>query len=69
MESLILAQDERDVYKRQERGMPNVPTFESLSRMMKPEHLWPQNDAWGQHDLSLIHIYHYQCSSYPKSKM
>lgn len=36
-----------------ERGMPNVPTFESLSRMMKPEHLWPQNDAWGQHDYTL----------------
>ena len=36
-----------------ERGMPNVPTFESLSRMMEPEHLWPQSDAWGQHDYTL----------------
>ena len=32
--------------KNTERGMPNVPTFESLSRMMEPEHLWPQSDAW-----------------------
>ena len=36
-----------------ERGMPNVPTFESLSRMMAPEHLWPQNDLWGKHDYTL----------------
>ena len=36
-----------------ERGMPNVPTYESLSRMMAPEHLWPQNDLWGKHDYTL----------------
>lgn len=37
-----------------ERGMPNVPSFESLSRMMAPEHLWPQSDSWGQHDYTLL---------------
>lgn len=36
-----------------ERGMPNVPTFESLSRMLDPNQLWPQGDAWGQHDFTL----------------
>ena len=36
-----------------ERGMPNVPTFESLSRMLNPAQLWPQGDAWGQHDFTL----------------
>ena len=36
-----------------ERGMPNIPTFESLSRMLDPNQLWPQGDAWGQHDFTL----------------
>ena len=36
-----------------ERGMPNIPTFESLSRMLNPNQLWPQGDAWGQHDFTL----------------
>ena len=36
-----------------ERGMPNIPTFESLSRMLDPTQLWPQGDAWGQHDFTL----------------
>ncbi|MBQ6087695.1 MAG: discoidin domain-containing protein [Bacteroidales bacterium] len=36
-----------------ERGMPNVPTFESLSRMLAPENFWPQNDLWGKHDYTL----------------
>lgn len=36
-----------------ERGMPNVPVFESLSRMLAPGHLWPQNDLWGKHDYTL----------------
>ncbi len=35
-----------------ERGMPNIPEAESLRRMMTTEHLWPQGDAWGQHDFT-----------------
>ena len=35
-----------------ERGMPNVPNFESLRRMLAPEHLWPQNKFWGKHDFT-----------------
>ncbi|MCF0194856.1 MAG: beta-glycosidase, partial [Bacteroidaceae bacterium] len=33
-----------------ERGMPNVMNIESLRRTLAPEDLWPQGDAWGQHD-------------------
>ncbi len=33
-----------------ERGMPNVMTFEGLSRTLDAEHLWPQNLYWGRHD-------------------
>ena len=33
-----------------ERGMPNVMTFEGLSRTLDPSALWPQGDAWGAHD-------------------
>ena len=36
-----------------ERGMPNVPTFESLSRMLAPQDLWPQSEQWGKHDYTL----------------
>ncbi len=36
-----------------ERGMPNVMTFEGLSRMLSPEHLWPQNLYWGRHDYTM----------------
>lgn len=35
-----------------ERGMPNVPNYESLCRMLAPEHLWPQNEYWGKHDFT-----------------
>ena len=35
-----------------ERGMPNMPNFESLRRMLAPEHLWPQNEFWGKHDFT-----------------
>ena len=35
-----------------ERGMPNVPNYESLRRMLAPEHLWPQNEYWGKHDFT-----------------
>ena len=36
-----------------ERGMPNVPTLESLERMLRPEHRWPQDNVWGMHDYAL----------------
>ncbi len=36
-----------------ERGMPNVMTYEGLKRTLRPEHLWPQNDYWGQHDFTM----------------
>lgn len=36
-----------------ERGMPNVMNFESLSRTLAPQHLWPQSRYWGLHDYSL----------------
>lgn len=35
-----------------ERGMPNIPTIESLQRMLAPHHLWPQNEYWGRHDFT-----------------
>ena len=36
-----------------EQGMPNVPNYESLLRMLPSDGLWPQGDAWGQHDFTL----------------
>ena len=36
-----------------ERGMPNVPTRESLARMLGPDHCWPQDAVWGMHDYAL----------------
>ncbi|MBQ3827590.1 MAG: beta-glycosidase, partial [Prevotella sp.] len=36
-----------------ERGMPNIMTFEGLSRTLRKEHLWPQNNIWGQHDFTM----------------
>ena len=36
-----------------ERGMPNVMTYEGLSRMLDSEHLWPQNIYWGRHDYTM----------------
>ena len=36
-----------------ERGMPNILNYESLTRMLSAEHLWPQNDTWGLHDFVL----------------
>lgn len=35
-----------------ERGMPNVPNYESLRRMLAPDGLWPIGEAWGQHDFT-----------------
>lgn len=36
-----------------ERGMPNVMNYESLCRALAPETLWPQGNAWGEHDYTL----------------
>lgn len=36
-----------------ERGMPNVPSYESIQRMLAPEDLWPIGRAWGQHDFTM----------------
>ncbi len=36
-----------------ERGMPNIMTIEGLQRTMRPSHLWPQGDVWGQHDYTM----------------
>ena len=36
-----------------ERGMPNVMTYESMTRMLRPENYWPQTSVWGVHDYTL----------------
>lgn len=36
-----------------ERGYPCVPTYESMCRMFRPEHRWPQNDVWAMHNFTL----------------
>lgn len=36
-----------------ERGMPNMMTYEGLKRTLRTEHLWQQNDFWGQHDYTM----------------
>ena len=36
-----------------ERGMPNVMTYEGLSRTLDADHLWPQNLYWGRHDFTM----------------
>lgn len=36
-----------------ERGMPNVMTYESMSRMLREENQWPQTSVWGMHDYTL----------------
>lgn len=37
-----------------ERGLPNVPTWESLCRMMPPEDRWPIGEMWGKHDFTEV---------------
>lgn len=36
-----------------ERGMPNVPSIESMTRMLDADGLWPIGTAWGQHDFTM----------------
>lgn len=33
-----------------EKGMPNVPNYESVARFIPREHLWPQDRMWAVHD-------------------
>lgn len=35
-----------------ERGYPCVPSYESMCRMFRPEHQWPQNDVWAMHNFT-----------------
>ena len=35
-----------------ERGQPNVPEIDSMRAMLGPDHLWPIDDVWGQHDFT-----------------
>ena len=37
-----------------ERGIPNVPTYESLCRMMPPQDRWPIGEMWGKHDFTEV---------------
>lgn len=37
-----------------ERGIPTVPTYESLCRMMGPEDRWPIGEMWGKHDFTEV---------------
>ena len=45
-----------------ERGRPTVPTYESMCRMFRPEHRWPQNDVWAMHNFTLKGAQY--CTSY-----
>lgn len=45
-----------------ERGMPTVPSYESMCRMLRPEHRWPQNDVWAMHNFTLNGAQ--KCSTY-----
>ena len=35
---------------RSERGIPNVPDFESVQKFVRPQHLWPISETWALHD-------------------
>ena len=36
-----------------ERGMPDVMNYESLTRTIPEDRLWPQNSLWGLHDYTM----------------
>ena len=36
-----------------ERGMPNIPSLESMQRMLPEEHQWPIDEVWGIHDFTM----------------
>lgn len=33
-----------------ERGIPNIPTYESMMKMLTQTYAWPINEVWGLHD-------------------
>ncbi|MGI6265139.1 MAG: glycosyl hydrolase 2 galactose-binding domain-containing protein [Acutalibacteraceae bacterium] len=33
-----------------ERGVPNIPAYESMMKMLTADHAWPIDDVWGLHD-------------------
>ncbi|MDR1157656.1 MAG: discoidin domain-containing protein [Oscillospiraceae bacterium] len=35
---------------RSERGIPNVPSIQSIQKFVKEENQWPISDVWGHHD-------------------
>lgn len=35
-----------------ERGLPNIPSYESMCRMLSPDDLWPIGLGWAQHDFT-----------------
>ena len=35
---------------RSERGIPNVPEYESVLKFVRKEHLWPISETWALHD-------------------
>ena len=35
---------------RSERGLPNVPEFESAMKFLRPSNLWPISESWALHD-------------------
>ncbi len=35
-----------------ERGLPNIPSYESMMTMLTEEYAWPINDVWGIHDFT-----------------
>lgn len=35
-----------------ERGMPAIPVYGNLERMLTKSHLWEPDDVWGQHDFT-----------------
>jgi hypothetical protein len=36
-----------------ERGLPNIPSMESMEKMLGPDHQWPMDNVWGMHDFTL----------------
>ncbi len=35
-----------------ERGLPNIPAYESMVEMLGEDHLWPIDNVWGLHDFT-----------------
>lgn len=35
-----------------ERGMPSIPVYDNMLRMLSADHIWQPDDVWGQHDFT-----------------